>query len=107
MADKYFPKVREAREALRARAMEIFELQMQVAREALAAENFEQANIALQFLLKHMPKDEDGLRLLESDPDKEGGKQIPAGPTIQIGIALGPQKKALPEVIDITGVDIE
>ena len=45
---KAFPKVREAREALRARAEEIINLYMQNARQAVAAGEFEAAAKALQ-----------------------------------------------------------
>ena len=105
MSRNPFPRVREAREALAARALELFELQMQIARDALANGEFEQANKAVQFLMEHMPKDSEGNTLLDPSVDKVQVKQGPTGPTIQIGIALGSKQiKALPsvEVIDVT-----
>lgn len=101
----YFPKVKEAREALKAKALEIYEMQVRIIDMALAAQEFEVAAKANQFLLEHMPT-EDGIRLLEGSVDKTASDSGPKGPTIQIGIALGSQKvHELPPattVIDVT-----
>lgn len=106
MPKTFFPKVKEAREALANKALELFELQMQIARDALANGDFEEANKAVQFLMEHMPDDANGTSLLDSSVDKAAVKTLPAGPAIQIGIALGPKQptKSLPpvEVIDVT-----
>lgn len=105
----YFSKVKEAREALAKRALEVFELQMKIAQDALAAQNFTEANKAVQFLLEHMPKDEEGITLLDSSVDNVKETKGSSGPTIQIGIALGPKrepKELAPsspiEIIDVT-----
>lgn len=100
-----FPRVKEAREALKAKALEIFEFQMRIAKEALEARDFEEANKAIQFLIEHMPKDDDGVTMIDTSVDQKKVSEGPKGPAIQIGIALAPQKpKELPSVsvIDVT-----
>jgi hypothetical protein len=103
-----FPKVREAREALKAKAMEIYELQMKIITEAIAAGDYETAAKANQFLMEHLP-DEDGTSLLNISVDKPKESGDKSGPTIQIGFALGglpPPKGALPPaVIDVEPVE--
>lgn len=98
-----FSKVKQAREALRERANEILDGYLELIKTAQAAEEFQVAAEGYQFLLKHMPKDEEGNLLLEPPIDKgPGGKTGPVGPTIQIGIALGPRPTLPPaDVIDI------
>lgn len=106
---EYFPKVREAREALRERAIEILESYIAVCAEARAAGNFDVAAKSLQWLIEHMPKEE-GQSVIDSSASKP--KEIDSGPkrpSIQIGIALGgiTGNKELPQasVIDITPDD--
>lgn len=100
----YFNRVKEAREAIAAKALDLFETYEKLIKEAIAAQQFEVAQKGLQFLMEHMPKDDAGETLLEASVDT---KKIEAkgsgGPTIKIGIALGTaQKAALPEpVIDV------
>jgi hypothetical protein len=100
-----FPKVAAAREALKAKALEIYEMQMLIIKEALAAQDFKVAADANQFLMEHMPADEDGTRLLGAGVDVRAAETKPTGPTINIGFALGgiPDQKALPavKVIDV------
>jgi hypothetical protein len=102
----YFPRVREAREALRERAMELFELQVQIIRQALLKGDFESAYKANEWLLEHMPAEDDGTRMIDSSAAEP--KQIagPTGPQIQIGIKFGGNPKELPpaEVIDISPI---
>ncbi len=105
----FFPKVKEAREALAAEAIDLFKSYMRFIQEAHAAEQWEVAQEGYQFLFKHMPKSPEGEGMIDSNVDKDiaGKRQIegPKGPTIQIGIALSPREpKALPpvEVIDVT-----
>lgn len=105
MPKEYFPRVKEAREALRERAMEVLETYLAIIAEARSAGDFESAFKAAQWLLEHMPN-EDGARLI--DPSGSKPKEIEGpktGPSIQIGIALGGVKpKELPatRIIDIT-----
>lgn len=105
MPREFFPKVKEAREVLKEKALELVELQMTIIKEAIANGNFEAASKATQWLIEHMPN-EDGERLIDSSAAKpkelEGTR---SGPAIQIGIALGGiQRKELPEtqVYDVT-----
>lgn len=104
----YFSKVKEAREALAAKSLALFEMYETLIKDAIAAQEFDVAAKSLQFLLEHMPKDADGTSLLEAGVDRPRpeAEKGPKGPTIQIGIAFGaPQQKALPpavEVIDVT-----
>lgn len=108
-----FPRIAEVREMLKARAEELLNLQRRIIYEALANQDYETANDANQFLLKHLPPDEQGVHLLDHDIDKpkDTGKQL--GPQISIGFALGglPQPQQLPapkiEVIDVSPEDEE
>jgi hypothetical protein len=99
----YFPKVKEAREALRGRAIEILESYIAVIAEARAAGDFETATKSLQWLIEHMPE-EDGGRMVDISVDKPKQIEASKGPSIQIGIALGgtSNQKTLPAAIDIT-----
>lgn len=105
----YFSKVKEAREALRDKAVELFTGYMALIQTAQAAEEFQVAAEGYQFLMKHLPKDEAGLTLLDSPVDKQVVKTGSSGPTIQIGIALGPRPevKALPPAVDIDLIENE
>lgn len=96
----YFSKVKQAREALREKALELFEGYMVLIKDAHAAQEFEVAADGYQFLMKHLPKDEEGLTLLDAPVDKITKELGPKGPTIQIGIALGPkvEPRALPPI---------
>lgn len=111
MARIPFPRVREAREALRAKAMEIYETQMRIVAEALAAQEYEVAAKANQFLMAHLPPDSDGTRLIDADIDAPGRPGRDAmGPSIQIGFQLGGMTappKALPTVIELPTIEID
>lgn len=101
----YFNKVRIARELLKEKSEEILKQYLQVVDEARNAGDFETAAKALQWLLDHMPADEEGGRLVEQSVDKK--QQViekTAGPTVKIGIAVGgvaQQQGALPKPDDI------
>ena len=104
----HFPKVREAREALKEKALELFEAYLLIIKDAHASGNFEVAAQHMQWLIEHMPKGDDGERVIDESAAKPKSVETPKGPTIQIGIALSPQKpKELPsvEVIDVTDVN--
>lgn len=110
MSKVYFPRVKEAREALRERAIEIYEMQMRIIQEALASKDFETAAKANQFLMTHLPPDEDGVRLLDADIDAKTTGAQSSGPSIQIGFQLGGMTappKALPTVTEQPIIDVE
>lgn len=111
MPKEYFPRVKEAREALKAKALEIYELQVKIIMESLTAGDFETAAKANQWLLEHMPN-EDGVTVIDSSAATPKQAEGHAGPSINIGFALGGVNtpKALPqavEVIDITPEPVE
>lgn len=96
----YFPKVREARQAIADNALAIYGAYMALAVAAQEAGEFITAEKIFWNLLSHMPEDEDTGKLLSQSVDAKGETQIgPVGPTIQIGLALGgmPTQSALPE----------
>jgi hypothetical protein len=104
---KLFPKVKEARAKLAERADELITEYMALAAHARDKGNLEVAEAILWKLIDHLPN-EDGVRLLDQSSSKGGSKDDgkAAGPTIQIGIALGgvsPTMKVLPpvEIIDV------
>lgn len=108
--DEFFPRVRQAREELRARAKEIIDLYLENAKNAMGAAEFETASKALQFLIEHMPADEDGAKLVDTSVDKQP-KQVEGkkgGPRIQIGVAIGlPKNKKLPPAPEIEVIEAE
>ena len=102
-----FPRVAEAREILRERAIEILEAYLAVAAQAKAAGKDDVALDAYKWLIEHMPRTDDK-GIIDSSAAKP--KEIDSGPKkpiIQIGIALGgTQPKQLPaQVIDIKAED--
>lgn len=104
----YFSKVKEAREALKDKALELFEQYQSLIRDAIAAQDFETASKGLQFLMEHMPKDEDGVALLEPSVDKTPSQNKGnSGPTIKIGVMLGgvPKTPELPPAIDVDVIE--
>lgn len=105
MPKDFFPKVKEAREALRAKALELYELQVAIIREALVTGKVDVAAAANQWLIEHMPEEE-GVRMIDASIDKPKQIEGQAGPQINIGFALGGMNapKELPSVnvIDVT-----
>lgn len=106
---EYFPKVKEAREALREKALELYEKHLALIEKAAQDGKIEAAITASQWLIEHMPRGDDGESIIDSSAAKP--KEIVSGstgPTIQIGIALGPgtKPKELPPVtVDAELVD--
>ena len=100
---EYFPKVREAREALKERAAEILESYISLAAEARAAGEFDVAAEILWKLIDHIPE-EDGERMIDGSVDKPKQVEGQTGPSIQIGIALGGMK---PKQLEAAPIDIE
>lgn len=84
----HFPKVKEAREALAAKALDILEEYVKVVKAAAAAGNYEVATKSLQWLMEHLPET-DGYRMLEGSVDKQETKAAIGPPAINIGFALG------------------
>lgn len=103
-----FTKIQAARQLLRERAEEILNDYLAVVNEARAEHQPEVAIKALQWLIEHMPADEDGGKPIDTSIDKNiQPVQVDSRPAIQIGIQLGGvniKQKALPkasaEVID-------
>lgn len=109
---KFFNRVKIAREALREKAEEIIEEYLDVAMKAKDAGDYETAAKSLQWLIEHMPADDDGKGIVDTSVDKQKQQLVekPAGPAIQIGIQVGgigagQQQPALPapkvEIIDV------
>lgn len=97
--------VKKAREALKHRANEILERYFKMIDLAVAAEDFETANKAFQFLIEHMPKEETEAIIDESAAKPKQIEKGYGGPVINIGVKVGgATKDALPEpvTIDIT-----
>jgi hypothetical protein len=108
MPKEYFPRVREAREALRERAVDLFEKYWALIQKA---EDSGQLDIAMEharWLVEHMPADVDGSRMIDSSAAKPKEIEGPRGPQINIGVAIGgmkiPTQIELPvaEVLEIT-----
>lgn len=104
----YFPKVKEAREALKEKALELYEQYDKVIKLAIASEQLDVALEAMQFLMKHMPA-QDGAGMLDISIDKPKQVESKSGPQINIGFALGgiDDQKALPPTTVVDVVDVE
>ena len=86
----FFTKVRVARELLKEKSEDILKEYLDVVQQAKVAGDYESAYKALQWLIEHMPADDDGSRLVEQSVDKkQEASQQQTGPAIQIGIAVG------------------
>ena len=99
----YFPKVIEARELLKEKAIELYEEYRALAADAKGLGKVDIAEKILWNLIAHMPN-EDGQRMIDSDASQPKELEGPRGPQIAIGIQLGGvDQKVLPaaEVIDV------
>ena len=101
----YFSKVKEAREKISSEALELYDMYKGLIRDAIVAHDFETASKGLQFIMDHIPADDEGTRLLDPSVDKTDiNKKGNSGPIINIGIKLGgiPKQAELPpSVIDV------
>lgn len=100
--NRYFPRVKEAREALKDKALELHDLYMKIIQGAIHQGDMETAMKATQWLLEHMPN-EDGVSMVDISVDKPKQVEGKQGPSINIGFALGgiTERKALPPAITI------
>lgn len=100
-ATAYFSKVKIARQLLREKSEEILAEYLDIVAKAKDAGDYEVAAKSLQWLIDHMPADDDGSRVVDQSVDKkqEVVEKGPVGPTIKIGIAVGGLggQKALPK----------
>lgn len=104
--ENFFPRVKEAREALKEKAVQLFEEYMKLAQIAKAAGNLEVAEQILWKLIEHMPNEE-GTRLIDPSGSKPREIESNRGPTIQIGIQLGNSKLAPKALTDGNTIDVE
>lgn len=106
-----FSSVRKAREALKEKAHELLLLQIAIIKGALNEGDFETAAKANQFLLEHIPADEDGGKVLDVSVDKKQIEEGYKGPAVNVSFQLGgiPQSQpALPEpAIEIIPIEPE
>lgn len=84
----YFSRVKEAREALKDKALELHALYMSIITEAIAKSDLETAMKATQWLIEHMPA-EDGVAMVDVSVDKPKQVEGKSGPSVNIGFALG------------------
>lgn len=106
---EHFPKIREAKEALTSRALDVLDKYMENASIAQQHGDYIVAKDTYEFLLAHMPLDTDGEPLLapsvdKAKPDVKSGN---IGPQINIGFQLGgvaaPKTLPLPpSIVDVT-----
>jgi hypothetical protein len=93
----FFTKVKVARELLRDQADEILKQYLDIVQKAKDAGDYESAYKAMQWLIEHMPSEDDGTRVVDISVDKPAPVvQGPVGPAIQIGISVGGIGKQLP-----------
>ena len=112
----YFPRIKEAKQALQSKALELYELQEKAIRAALDAGEYEVAIKAIQWLQAHIGADDEGNTPISADIDIP--KQLEKGssaPTIQIGFQLGgipmgqpqlpPQAEPSVKILDVTEIN--
>jgi len=106
--DRYFPKVKEAREALKAKALELHQLYMDIIQDARDKGDVETASKAVQWLIEHMPK-EDGESMVDISVDKPKQIEQKHGPSVNIGFALGGlgEARSLPPTVTIDVEPVE
>lgn len=102
-----FSKVKEARKALLTAAEDIRDLYMKSIVQAIADGEYAAAQQGLQWLMEHMPADEDGVKMIDQNIDKpkvDSGKNN--GPQINIGVQLGglSPRQALPAAIEVKDI---
>ncbi len=111
-----FARVREAREALQAKAEKWARDYDRIIDLAIQKGEFEVASEAIQWAFEHMPKDE-GLSVIDQSVDKVQVNTQAAAPPIQFGIVLGglaatPTQATLPpasveaEIVEVKPVDV-
>lgn len=99
----YYSKVTEARKLLVEQALQFAQLNLKLVMDAMEAGDFRAAGEHLRWYQEHLA-DPEGNRMLEGSIDNIKEVKGGTGPTIQIGIALTPQKQlAQAEVIEIDG----
>ena len=107
----FMPRVREAREAMRAAATEFVELYKENAKAAMLAGDHDVTRQSVEWFLEHMPPDDEGMRVIEQSIDKPKTSEAKAGPSISIGFAIGGLgvQKALPPLpeptIEVKAID--
>lgn len=98
---RFFSRVRIARELLRDRAEDLLEQYLIVIKDAQEKGEHEAALKAIQWLMEHMPAEEDGTKLLDTSIDKNIQPIVQdTRPAIQIGIQLGGVGVAQPKAIE-------
>ena len=102
---KALSKVKRVRDIIRAEAEEIYRDYRAALKLAVAAGQYEAALKGYAWLVGHAPADEEGVRMVDGDVDKQVGEKDHKGPLIQIGIAVTPSQKSLP--ISIEAIDSE
>lgn len=102
---RLFSKVHEARELLKAEALDIYEGYKRMIVLAIAHKDFETADKAYRFLIEHIPA-EDGVRMIDISVDKPVQVEGQKGPQIQIGIALGGLPSS-PKLIETAPIDAQ
>ena len=107
---KALSKVKRVRDIIRAEAEEIYRDYRAALKLAVAAGQYEAALKGYAWLVGHAPADEEGVRMVDSDVDKQAEAKGQSGPVIQIGFSLGGiDQKKLPEaaIIDVRNSDSE
>ena len=100
---KTLSKVKRVRDIIRAEAEEIYRDYRAALKLAVAAGQYEAALKGYAWLVGHAPADEEGVRMVDADVDKQAEEKGHTGPIINIGIKLGAleKPKELPQVIEI------
>ena len=85
----YFPRVAEARAALRAKALELHNLHLEIIQAAIDKGDLETAAGEVRWLTEHMPKGDNNERMIDESAAKPKQIEAPRGPQVNIGFALG------------------
>ena len=108
LSRRYFSKVVQAREALRAQAEQYIALHKRAILIALQKGEVEAAGKMIQWALEHV-EDEDGGRVVGASVDKPKPQERISGPQINFGFTLGGVKAPVgelpPAVIDVEAIE--
>lgn len=102
-----FSRIKEARQALREKALDFLALYEENAKVAMAAGDHEVVMKSMQWILEHLPQDEDGTLMIDPSIDRPVPQNaMPAGPQINLGIAIGGVTRTAGELPPMAPADI-
>lgn len=105
---KSFSAVKRVRDKLREDSEALYTEFRTALKMAVAGGNYEAAIKGYTWLFPHIPADEDGTRIIDSDIDKQQPLESEnKGPVIQIGFSLGGVNKLEQPAIEVKSIPVK